>query len=77
MALVAFVAFASSGCGYNTLTSKQQNVRRSWADVETKFRALMPASGVSSERIEDTLAAIKTLRHAPDVTQVIHLINSA
>ena len=38
MALVALVAFASSGCGYNTLTSKQQNVRRSWADVESRLQ---------------------------------------
>ena len=37
-ALVAFVAFASSGCGYNTLTSKQQNVRRSWSDVESRLQ---------------------------------------
>jgi LemA protein len=37
-ALVAFVAFASSGCGYNALTSKQQNVRRSWADVESRLQ---------------------------------------
>lgn len=36
--LVAFVAFASSGCGYNTLTGKQQNVRRSWADVESRLQ---------------------------------------
>ena len=38
VALVTFVAFASSGCGYNTLTSKQQNVRRSWADVESRLQ---------------------------------------
>lgn len=38
LALVAFVAFASSGCGYNTLTAKQQNVRRSWADVESQLQ---------------------------------------
>lgn len=38
VALVAFVAFGSSGCGYNTLTSKQQNVRRSWADVESRLQ---------------------------------------
>jgi LemA protein len=36
--LVAFVAFASSGCGYNTLTTKQQNVKRSWADVESQLQ---------------------------------------
>jgi len=38
LALVAFVAFASSGCGYNTLVSKQQNVRRSWSDVESQLQ---------------------------------------
>jgi len=38
LTLVAFVAFASSGCGYNTLTSKQQNVRRSWSDVESRLQ---------------------------------------
>ena len=38
LTLVAFVAFASSGCGYNTLTGKQQNVRRSWADVESRLQ---------------------------------------
>lgn len=38
LTLVAFVAFASSGCGYNTLTAKQQNVRRSWADVESQLQ---------------------------------------
>lgn len=38
LTLVAFVAFASSGCGYNTLTTKQQNVKRSWADVESRLQ---------------------------------------
>jgi LemA protein len=38
LSLVAFVAFASSGCGYNTLTTKQQNVKRSWADVESRLQ---------------------------------------
>ncbi|HEX8117314.1 MAG TPA: LemA family protein [Pyrinomonadaceae bacterium] len=38
LTLVAFAAFASSGCGYNTLTGKQQNVRRSWADVESQLQ---------------------------------------
>ena len=38
VALVALFAFASSGCGYNTLTAKQQNVRRSWADVESQLQ---------------------------------------
>ncbi|MBV8858701.1 MAG: LemA family protein [Acidobacteria bacterium] len=38
LTLVAFVAFAASGCGYNTLTTKQQNVKRSWADVESRLQ---------------------------------------
>src|ERR1043165_6126211 len=37
-AAVVLVAVASSGCGYNTLTTKQQNVRRSWADIETNLQ---------------------------------------
>ena len=38
LSLVAFVALAGSGCGYNTLVTKQQNVRRSWADVESRLQ---------------------------------------
>lgn len=37
-AAVLLVAVASSGCGYNTLTAKQQNVRRSWSDIETNLQ---------------------------------------
>jgi LemA protein len=38
LSLVAFVTLAGSGCGYNTLVTKQQNVRRSWADVESRLQ---------------------------------------
>ena len=38
LAAVVLVAVASSGCGYNTLVTKQQNVRRSWADIETNLQ---------------------------------------
>jgi LemA protein len=38
LALVAFVSFSASGCGYNTLVTKQQNVRRAWADVESRLQ---------------------------------------
>jgi LemA protein len=37
-AAVVLVAVSSSGCGYNTLVTKQQNVRRSWADVESRLQ---------------------------------------
>jgi LemA protein len=38
LSLVAFVTLAGSGCGYNTLVTKQQNVRRAWADVESRLQ---------------------------------------
>ena len=38
IACVAMLALLLSGCGYNTLTAKQQNVRRSWADVESRLQ---------------------------------------
>src|SRR2546430_2016099 len=38
LAFVALAAFASGGCGYNTLVEKQQNVRRSWSDVESNLQ---------------------------------------
>ena len=37
-AAVVLVAVSSSGCGYNTLVTKQQNVKRSWADVESRLQ---------------------------------------
>jgi LemA protein len=38
LALVMFVSLASSGCGYNTLTTKQQNVKAKWANVESQLQ---------------------------------------
>jgi LemA protein len=38
LALVVVVSIASGGCGYNTLVAKQQNVRRSWSDVESNLQ---------------------------------------
>lgn len=35
---VVLMAFASSGCGYNTLTSKHENVKGKWAGVETQLQ---------------------------------------
>jgi len=36
--LVIFTSLAASGCGYNTLTTKQQNVKAKWANVETQLQ---------------------------------------
>lgn len=35
---VIFVSLMASGCGYNTLTTKQQNVKGKWANVETQLQ---------------------------------------
>src|SRR5687768_10210255 len=35
---VAVISFSASGCGYNTLTVKQQNVKGKWANVETQLQ---------------------------------------
>lgn len=38
LAIAIFASVAASGCGYNTLQSKQQNVRAKWADVENQLQ---------------------------------------
>lgn len=38
LALVMLVAVVGSGCGYNTLTTKQQNVKAKWANIETQLQ---------------------------------------
>jgi LemA protein len=35
---VGVIALGASGCGYNTLTTKQQNVKGKWANVETQLQ---------------------------------------
>ena len=38
LALVVFATVTNSGCGYNTLQSKQQNVKAKWAGIETQLQ---------------------------------------
>lgn len=38
LALVALASVTMSGCGYNTLQAKQQNVRAKWAGVENQLQ---------------------------------------
>ena len=38
LALVVLVAATASGCGYNTLTTKHENVKAKWANVETQLQ---------------------------------------
>src|SRR5688572_14559987 len=35
---VVVISFGASGCGYNTLTTKQQNVKGKWANIETQLQ---------------------------------------
>lgn len=38
---IIVLAFAASGCNYNDLTAKQQNVKKAWADIETQLQRRM------------------------------------
>lgn len=38
LSLIVFAVITTSGCGYNTLTTKQQNVKGKWANVETQLQ---------------------------------------
>ena len=35
---VLVIAFSASGCGYNTLTTKRENVKSKWANIETQLQ---------------------------------------
>jgi LemA protein len=39
LSFVLLASFGLSGCGYNDFTAKQQNVRKSWADIETQLQS--------------------------------------
>ena len=36
--LIVFISLTASGCGYNALTTKQQNVKGKWANVEVQLQ---------------------------------------
>ena len=38
LALAVFVSVTASGCGYNTLQSKHQNVKAKWSNVENQLQ---------------------------------------
>lgn len=38
LTLAVFISLTASGCGYNTLTTKQQEVKAKWANVETQLQ---------------------------------------
>jgi 2-methylcitrate dehydratase PrpD len=46
-----------------------------WADIEAKYRTLMPNSGLSSEKIEASLALIRDFKDADSVAELIELLS--
>jgi 2-methylcitrate dehydratase PrpD len=45
-----------------------------WSDIDAKYRALMPASGLPGKNIESSLAVIHDFRQAKDVSSLIGLL---
>jgi len=45
-----------------------------WADIEAKYRTLMPNCGLSAERIEQSLKLIRDFAHARNVSELIAAI---
>jgi 2-methylcitrate dehydratase PrpD len=45
-----------------------------WADIEAKYRTLMPNSGLNGERIEESLATIRDFASAPSVAPLMDLL---
>jgi len=70
LALVVFAAVTNSGCGYNTLQSKQQNVKAKWAGIETQLQRradLIPnlfeaakAAGVQEQEVFGQIAEARS-----------------
>jgi LemA protein len=67
---VAVIALSASGCGYNTLTSKQQNVKGKWANVETQLQRRADLinnlvesakmAGIQEQEVFGTIAAARS-----------------
>jgi 2-methylcitrate dehydratase PrpD len=47
-----------------------------WSDIESKYRTLMPNSGLSFSRIDATLSVIRDLAGAPSVSPLIRLLRA-
>ncbi len=45
-----------------------------WSEVEAKFRALAPFAPMTSARVDASLAALRSLRAAPDVSALMALV---
>ncbi|HXP02814.1 MAG TPA: hypothetical protein VN808_01755 [Stellaceae bacterium] len=45
-----------------------------WADIEAKYRTLMPNSGLAADRIEQSLTAIRDIANATSVMPLVALL---
>ena len=67
---VVFIAATASGCGYNTLQTKQQNVKAKWANIEAQLQRradLIPnlfeaakAAGVQEQEVFGQIAQARS-----------------
>src|SRR5262249_19368207 len=48
-----------------------------WSDVDTKYRTLMPASGLSAQAIEASLAMIHGIGRAAQVSPLVQMLQTA
>ncbi len=70
LAGIVFVSITASGCGYNTLQTKQQNVKAKWAGIETQLQRradLIPnlfeaakAAGVQEQEVFGQIAQARS-----------------
>jgi LemA protein len=70
LAIVFVLAFTASGCGYNALTTRQQNVKGKWANVEAQLQRrsdLIPnlfeaakAAGFQEQQVFGEIAAARS-----------------
>ena len=66
---LVLISFAASGCGYNTLTTKQQDVKAKWANVETQlqrrgdlFNNLVESAKMAGIQEQEVFGQIATAR---------------
>lgn len=66
---VAVISITASGCGYNTLTTKRENVKGKWANVETQLQRrgdlinnLVEAAKLAGVQEQEVFGTIATAR---------------
>jgi LemA protein len=67
---VVLMSFSASGCGYNTLTTKHENVKAQWSNVETQLQRradllnnlaeAAKMAGVQEQEVFGTIAAARS-----------------